>query len=279
MRMKNFHVNMIRFPIKFSIRRLNTSIPRLNNVFGEITQVKESYPINMEAPKSKEENPKDLLPKEDEPLQKYYLQQAQDNAITDDKFITPLKRELFQLNIKQNGFFKNDQLVENNGKFYKLSLTDKEIDILEPTIYLKSLRIKSSMKKATVVNRFVRGLNVKNAINQLHFNPKKMSTELEKLLKQGLEQAKELGINEDRIYIQALWTGSDGGWQKRLDPKSRGRAGIIRHRYIHLKVILKSELTKKRINWEKSIKQDIKRPKTGLNGEPLNFRNVAWFKW
>ena len=39
------------------------------------------------------------------------------------------------------------------------------------------------MKKATIVNRMVRKFNVKLAINQLHFNSKKMATELEKLLK------------------------------------------------------------------------------------------------
>ena len=84
-----------------------------------------------------------------------------------------------------NEIFKDPE----TGKVYKLALTEEEIDILEPSIYLQSYRIKSSMKKATQVNRFVRGYKVKNAINQLHFNPKKMSTELEKLLKKGLERA------------------------------------------------------------------------------------------
>lgn len=73
----------------------------------------------------------------------------------------------------------------------------------------------------------VRKFNVKLAINQLHFNHKKISTELEQLLKRGLEQAKQLELNEDELYIDRIWIGSDGKWRKRLDPKGRGRMGSL----------------------------------------------------
>ncbi|CAH6723482.1 54S ribosomal protein L22, mitochondrial [[Candida] jaroonii] len=257
-------------------RQFSLSFRRFNNVFGEITQIKET-PVIPET--ETEVETKDLSPKDDKNLQEFYLNEVKAKAITEDKFITPLKRELYNLNVKQNGFFKNNQIINHQNKNYKVSLTEKEIELLEPTIFLQSGRIKSSMKKATVVNRFVRGFNVKTAINQLHFNPKKMSTELEKLLKTGLEHAKVKGIHEDKLYIQQLWVGSDGEWRKRLDPKGRGRMGIINHKYIHLKCILKSTETKRRLEWENSLKDQAKKPKTGLINQPLNFRNVPFYKW
>ena len=107
----------------------------------------------------------------------------------------------------------------------------------------------------------VRKFNVKLAINQLHFNHKKISTELEQLLKRGLEQAKQLELNEDELYIDRIWVGSDGKWRKRLDPKGRGRMGIIAHRYVHLKCILKTNQTKLRLDWEKQQKELKSKPR------------------
>ncbi|EGV63741.1 39S ribosomal protein L22, mitochondrial [Yamadazyma tenuis] len=266
---------------RIGLRSFHNSVICRNSLFGEFT--KRTDPVADFKPKEvtevDSESDKKVRPKDDQDLQAFYRKEMEQKQISDAKFITPLKRELFQLNVDKNGFFKNHDIVTKDSKPYKISLTEKEIDILEPTIFLKSLRLKGSMKKATIVNRFVRGLNVKNAINQLHFNPKKMSTELEKLLKQGLEQSRELNMNEDKLYIQSLWVGSDGDWQKRLDPKGRGRMGMIRHRYVHLKCILKGDLTKKRLAYERQLKDSFKKPKMGLNNQPLNFSNVPFYKW
>lgn len=278
------------FALRFSanrvgLRRLNTSSIRMNSLFGELT--KSNAPTESLIQKNESEEVEDseetskrlISPKDDVELQNFYTEQVKSQQIEESKFITPLKRELFKLNVAKNGFFKNHDIVSKDSTKYKLSLTEKEIDILEPTVYLKSLRIKSSMKKATVVNRFVRGMNVKAAINQLHFNPKKMSTELEILLKQALKQAKDVGIDEDSAYIQSLWVGSDGNWQKRPDIKGRGRMGVIQHKYVHLKVIIKGETTKKRLDYEKNLKDSFKKPRVGLNTEPLNTKTVPFYKW
>ena len=180
-----------------------------------------------------------------------------------------------------NVFYKNDQVVNDpeTNKVYKLSLTKSEIETLEPSIYLQSFRIKSSVKKATVVNRFVRGYNVKTAITQLHFNQKKMATDLEKLLKQGLELARGKGYNEDKLYIQEVWSGSDGDMIKRPDVKGRGRVGVLHHRSIHIKAVLKTEQTLNRLKWEKEQKELNSKPQMILNNEPLNFRVKSFYKW
>lgn len=259
---------------KFSVSSTNLAS---GSLFGEVTESKEVQPQTQEQPV----DAANVTPENDAKLQEYYVEESKKNQIVSEKYVSPLKRRLFDLNVAQHGFFKNNHIVADaeSGKKYKLSLTSEEIDMLEPTIYLQSYRIKSSMKKATVVNRFVRGSNVKNAINQLHFNPKKMSTELEKLLKRGVEQARALGYNEDGLYIQALWTGSDGNWVKRVDIKGRGRTGIIEHPYVHLKAILKTEQTKRRLQWEKDQARAEAKPRMYLNNEPLNFKVQPFYKW
>ncbi|CAK7892396.1 54S ribosomal protein L22, mitochondrial [[Candida] anglica] len=218
---------------------------------------------------------------QDKELQEFRRENALKEQISIDKYVTPLKQKLFNLNVKANGFFKNNQVIHDpeTGKMFKLTLKEKEIEYLEPSIYLQSLRIKSSVKKATLVNRFVRGYNVKTAINQLHFNPKKMATELEKLLKDGLTQARTQGLNEDGLYIDQVWAGSDGGTTKRADAKGRGRTGVLRHRYAHVKAVLKTEQTLQRLKWEKEQAVLESKPKMNLNNEPLNFRVKPFYKW
>lgn len=254
-----------------------TNYVRNSNVFGEITQTKPTSPIDTKTSSSEND---ELTVENDFELQQYHKTTVLEQQIRGDKYITPLKRELFNQVVKEHGFYKNNMIVNSeDGKTYKLTLTNEEIEILEPSIYLSSYRIKSSMKKATQVNRFVRGYTVKNAINQLHFNPKKISNELEILLKRGLDQAKELKLDEDSMYIDALWVGSDGQWQKRVDIKGRSRMGVIKHPYIHLKVILKSKLTKLRKQWEKQQKLLNEKPRMYLNNEPLNFKVRSNYKW
>lgn len=247
------------------------------SLFGEVTEGSAPQEIK-ELP---QEEGADVSPANDSKLQEHYLEEARKEQVVSEKFVSPLKKKLFEANVAQNGFFKNGQVVAipETGKTYKVTLTPEEIDVLEPTIYLQSYRIKSSMKKATLVNRFVRGYNVKNAINQLHFNPKKMATELEKMLKRGLDQARDLGYSEDGVYIQALWTGSDGNWIKRADIKGRGRTGIIEHPYVHIKAILKTEQTKQRLAWELQQRQLEAKPRLYLNNEPLNFKVQSFYKW
>lgn len=258
-----------------------TLLLRNSNFFGQLTSNKESETSKELLKEAEDVKAEDVTPSTDKSLQEYYLAQAKKEQILSSKYIHPLKKKLFDRNVAKNGFYKNNEVMKDpdTGKFYKLSLTPKEIELLEPSIYLQSYRIKSSMKKATVVNRFVRGFNVKHAINQLHFNPKKMATELEKLLKTGLAQARDMNLNEDELYIQALWVGSDGDWPKRLDPKGRGRSGVIRHRYVHLKAVLRSGVTKKRLQWEKEQKLLLSKPRMFLNNEPLNFRVQPFYKW
>ncbi|KAG7193947.1 54S ribosomal protein L22, mitochondrial [Scheffersomyces spartinae] len=263
-------------------RLFSTTPVSFNNILGDLTKPEKEEFDPLLASTNNSNLPRDqITAANDKALQEFYHKEALENQIRSDKYVSPLKRRLFNTNVATNGFFKNEQIVKDkeSGKSYKLSLTPEEIDILEPSIYLESYRIKSSTKKATLVNRFVRGMPLLTAINQLHFNPKKMATEVEKLLKQGVSQATELGYNPEGMFIQAIWTGSDGNWVKRLDFKGRGRIGLIKHTYIHVKCILKTEQTSKRLAWEKEQRELANKPRMFLNNEPLNFSVRALYKW
>lgn len=261
------------FNARISVRTFHNTRTRFaGSLFGEITK-KEEVQVQ------KSETTKETTVENDVELAKYHRDEAESRQIRTDKYVTPLKQKLFALNVEKNGFFKNHELVTDSNSTYRLSLTPQEIDILEPSIYIQLHRIKLSLKKATQVNRFVRGFNVKTAINQLHFNPKKMSTELEILLKRGLVQARQENWDEDKAYIDSVWVGSDGQWRKRPDFKGRGRGGILEHPYVHVKAILKSHQTTLRKQWEKQQKEKESKPRMFLNNEPLNFKVRALYKW
>ena len=250
------------------------------SVFSEVTQNVSEKKESVVPEKALKDPLVHLKGSQDEKLQEFYKEQQEHLIHSAEKTITPLKRTLYPLNVKKHGFFKNHQVVKDpSGEIYKFSLTADEIDVLEPSIYISTGRLKTSVKKATPVNRFVRGYFVKNAINQLHFNKKKVATELEKLLKFGLKAAEEKGYDQDGLWIERIWAGSDGQTRKLMDIKGRGRQGKINMRYAHIKVILRTEETLKRLKWEKALKSEAKKPKMMLNNEPLNFRVRPFYKW
>lgn len=258
----------------------STALRCSGSLFGDITSHEPTTPVETSRTR-KYTSPFEMLPSQDILLCERYAEEAKEKQQTPDKYISPQKKRLFDLNVAKNGFFKNHQILfdAENKRHYKLSLTDSEIEILEPSVYLKSFRIDSSTKKATLVNRFVRGYNVRNAINQLHFSPKKMSLELEKLLKTGLKLGALQGLSEDLLYIHALWVGPDGETAKRTEWKGRGRYGVIRMPRVHLKAILKTQMTRDRLSWEKEQKLIKSKPVTALNNEPLNFSVRGIYKW
>ena len=57
--------------------------------------------------------------------------------------------------------YSPNQLIELDGKKYKLNLGKEELQVLEPSVFLQSYRIKSSTKKTYVFLRMLRGLELK----------------------------------------------------------------------------------------------------------------------
>lgn len=197
-----------------------------------------------------------------------------------EKYLSPLKQQIYNANVAKNGFFKNGEIVQlPNGEKYKLELTKRVIEALEPSIYLKSYRIKSSLKKVTVVTKLLNRLNVKKAITQGHFTSKKPAKEIANLLQKGLKQASQLNLNPDELFIDQLWVGKDGNFQKRIDIKARGKLGIIEHPYVHIKAVLKTQQTKNRLAYEKQQKALKRKPTLQLPSESIRWRPEGFYKW
>lgn len=191
-----------------------------------------------------------------------------------------MKREIYEANCKINGgFYKKDTIVKlpNSSERYKLKLTKREIEVLEPSVYVQSYRIKSSMKKATLLLRLLGGLDVMKAISQCHFSNKKIAREVAELLQKGVKDGQKLGLKPEDLYISQIWTGSDGFWRKRVEFKARTRIGIISHPYIHVRCILRTKsVTKRRLAYEAHLKEQKERHGYSWEISPLGVLQAAY---
>lgn len=229
-------------------------------------------------------SPKDQITiSNDKELQRYIIKKQQPIKLAPELILSPLKRKLYEANCKKNGgFYKKDTILKmpNSNVNCKLKLSRDEIDILEPSVYVKSYRIKSSMKKATVLLRLLNGLDLKRAITQCHFSNKKIARSVADLLTRGIEDAKQLGLDPDDLYISQIWTGSDGNWLKRIDIKGRGRSGRIVHPYCHVRCILKvKSITKKRLEYERELKECNKKPWIQLTDKKIRGAMGGVYRW
>ncbi|GMM36909.1 mitochondrial 54S ribosomal protein YmL22 [Saccharomycopsis crataegensis] len=222
---------------------------------------------------------KTLKPEDDTLLQNFYKEQYKP-LVAVDSLLSPLKKQVYLANVAKFGFFMNGESVKlDDGKSYRLSLKPEEIEVLEPSIYLKSYRIKSSAKKATLVTRLLNGLSLKDAINQCHFSKKKIAKELGEVLETGITKAKEVELDANKLFVSRIWSGSDGRFLKRQEWKGRGRMGVITHRYIHVRMILRGEQTKLRLAHEKKMKAEKKKAWEQLPSEPIRGVIPGLYKW
>ncbi|CAL9738533.1 large ribosomal subunit protein uL22m [Monosporozyma servazzii] len=229
-------------------------------------------------------NVKDTItPETDTELQDFIKSKRRYERTPQELLLSPLKRQIYELNCRRNGgFYKADTVVKlpDSGKKYKLHLSRDEIEILEPSLYLQSYRIKSTLKKATKFLRMFRGIDLEKGITQCHFSKKGLGKEVGDLLEQGLKDAQKMNLDCKDLYISRIWTGSDGAWMKRVDIKGRGRMGIITHRYIHVKCVLKSKsVTLKRLEHESRMKQERRKPWIQLANEPIRGVMGGAYRW
>lgn len=243
--------------------------------------------VNADSPQesSNEEpiSPEQITMDNDIALQKYIRSKEGPEKLAHQTLLSPLKRKLYMRNCELNdGFYKRDTAIALPGtkEKYRLRLTREEIDVLEPSVYVKSYRIKSSMKKATILLRLLNGLDAKTALTQCHFSSKKIAGDVAEVLSRGIEDGERLGLNPDDLYISQIWTGSDGWWRPRMDFKARGRVGIIRHRYVHVRCILKTKsVTKRRLEYESQLKQQRRKPWVQLADKPVRGFPGGAYKW
>lgn len=101
----------------------------------------------------------------------------------------------------------------------------------------------TSPRKMRLVADMVRGVEVKKALDMLHYSPKEASRKLEKLVMSAIAnwQNKNEGtrIEDSNLYVKNIFVDS-GRVLKRLRPAPQGRAYRIKKRSNHVTVFLDS---------------------------------------
>ncbi len=111
----------------------------------------------------------------------------------------------------------------------------------------------TSPRKMRLVADLVRGNEVNNALNVLHYSPKEAAGRLEKLLLSAIAnwQQKNEGvrIEESDLYVKEIQVDS-ARQLKRLRPAPQGRAHRIRKRSNHVTIVVDSRNSENNENKE-----------------------------
>ncbi len=104
----------------------------------------------------------------------------------------------------------------------------------------KAKHIHQSARKVRQVLDEVRGKQVENAINKLHFTPKKAARVIEKTLRSAVANAinrEGSDVDADKLFIKEAFC-DEGPTMRRFRPRAMGRATIIRKRTSHLTIVV-----------------------------------------
>jgi large subunit ribosomal protein L22 len=108
---------------------------------------------------------------------------------------------------------------------------------MEVKAHLRFLR--AAPRKVRLVADLIRGKNVQEAVNILHFTNKHAAKPLEKLLKSAIANAenRQEPMDVDRLYVKEVFV-DPGPSMKRIRPAPMGRAFRVMHRQSHVTIKL-----------------------------------------
>ncbi len=111
--------------------------------------------------------------------------------------------------------------------------------------FAKAKSIRTSPQKLNLVARSIRGLGIKQAIDQLTFSRKRIAKEVLKVLNSAIANAENnFGLDIDRLKVDEAYVGKSLV-MKRMRPRARGRAARILKPFSKLTIVLKEEKEKK----------------------------------
>ena len=108
----------------------------------------------------------------------------------------------------------------------------------------KAKHIHQSARKVRQVLDEVRGRNVEDAMNKLHFSPKKAARVIEKTVRSAVANAlnrEGSDVDADKLFIKAAFC-DEGPTQRRFRARAMGRATIIRKRTSHLTIVVEEKV-------------------------------------
>jgi len=105
----------------------------------------------------------------------------------------------------------------------------------------KARHIRMSPQKARIVADMVRGRKASDALGILYFTPKKPARIIEKILKSALANAEEKNVTDpEDMTIETIFVDR-GPVIKRMLPRARGRADVLRKPLSHITLVLTDE--------------------------------------
>ncbi len=117
---------------------------------------------------------------------------------------------------------------------------EKRKETLKTTAIARNVAVPTSPRKTRVVSDLIRGMEVMQALNILHYNAKAPAARLEKLLQSAInnwETKNGEKIDEGTVYVKTVAVDS-GRMLKRLRPAPQGRGYRVRKRSNHVTIIL-----------------------------------------
>jgi large subunit ribosomal protein L22 len=101
--------------------------------------------------------------------------------------------------------------------------------------------IRTAPRKVRQVVNLIRGKSVDDAINQLHFIPKRGTAPVEKVLRSAVTNAMNRKdgskLNSEDFFVKEIWV-DQGPTMRRFSPGPMGRATVIRKRSCHITVVV-----------------------------------------
>ena len=111
--------------------------------------------------------------------------------------------------------------------------------------FAKAKSIRTSPQKLNLVAKSIRGLEIKQAIDQLTFSRKRISKEVLKVLNSAIANAENnFGLDIDRLKVDEAYVGKSLV-MKRMRARARGRAARILKPFSKLTIVLREEEEKK----------------------------------
>jgi large subunit ribosomal protein L22 len=111
-----------------------------------------------------------------------------------------------------------------------------------------------SPRKARLMMDLVRGRDVDDAINLLHFSKQRVSDMIAKVIKSAVANAAEQDVAPSRntLFVAKAWV-DPGPVIKRFQPKDRGKAYSIKKRTSHLVVTIDERGEGEKYKFKKSV--------------------------
>ena len=141
---------------------------------------------------------------------------------------------------------------------------------LKNTASAKAKSLKTSLRKANLVLRTIRGKKAENALNILAFSNKRISHEITKILKSAIANAENNNqLDIDKLFVKEATIGKSMVL-KRFRPRARGRSGKILKPFSKIKILVQ-EVDKPTTNVDK--KKDLKSNKPPKSSKKKNDTN------